>query len=101
MRAAAQCLAQSDMIVDLPVHGQSPTRGHVEKGLSAVLHVDDGKALVREHCALAGVNAAPVRPAVPDRLGHLERPAAHRLDRFLKSKDANEAAQGGQPFCEF
>src|SRR2546422_8268679 len=83
------------MIVDLSVHSQSPTRGNVEKGLGAVLHVDNGKAFVREYCALAGVNAAPVWPAVSDCLCHLESPAACRLKRFGKSEDADEAAQGG------
>ena len=61
----------------------------------AVLHVDNGKAFVREDCSLARVNAAPVWPAVSDCLCHLESPAARRLKRFGKSEDADEAAQGG------
>ena len=60
-----------------------------------MLYVDDGKAFVREYRALAGVYAAPVWPAVSDRLCHLECPAACRLKRFGKSEDADEATQGG------
>lgn len=92
-----QGVAQCDMIVDLSVHSQRPTRGNVEKGLGAVLNIDDGKAFVREHCAFAGIDATPVRPAVSNRLCHLQRAAACRFKRFRKFEYADEAAQGDNP----
>ncbi|GIQ76992.1 hypothetical protein BraRD5C2_54400 [Bradyrhizobium sp. RD5-C2] len=82
------------MVVDLSVHSQRPPRDNVEKGLGAVLYVDDGKAFVREHRAVVGINAAPIRPTVPDRLRHFQRPAASRFKRFCELEYADEAAQG-------
>ena len=92
-----QLFAQRNMIVNLAVYRKCAARSNIEKGLRAMLHVNDGEPLVREYCALVCIYSAPVRPAMSDHFRHFQRAGAHRFERFLELEDTNEAAQSDYP----
>jgi hypothetical protein len=88
---------QRNMVVNLAVYRKCAARRDIEKGLRAVLHVNDREPLVREYCAFVCVYSAPVRPAVPDRFRHFQRAGAHRFELILEFENPDEAAQGNYP----
>jgi len=92
-----QLFAQRNMVVNLAVYRKCAARSDVEKGLRAVLHVNDREQLVREYCAFVCVYSAPVRPAMPNRLGHFQRAGAYRFEWFLELENPNKAAQSNYP----
>src|SRR5216684_5315790 len=92
-----QLFAQRNMVVDLAVYRKRAARSDIEKGLRAVLHVNDRESLVRKYCAFVCVYSAPVRPAMSNRLGHFQRAGAYRFKRFLELENPNKAAQSNYP----
>src|SRR5450755_1968706 len=92
-----QLFAQCNMVVNLAVYRKCAARSEIEKGLSAVLHVNDRESLVGKDCAFACVYSAPVRPAMSNRLRHFQRARTHRLERFLELENPDEAAQRNYP----
>src|SRR6266481_6124083 len=92
-----QLFAQRNMVVNLAVYRKCAARSEIEKGLRAVLHVNDREPLVCKYCAFACVYPAPVRPAMSDRLRHLQGAGAHRFERVLELENPDEAAQCNYP----
>jgi hypothetical protein len=92
-----QLFAQRNMVVNLAVYRKSAARSDIEKGLCAVLHVNDRESLVREYGAFVCIYSAPVRPAMSNRLRHFQRARTHRLERFLELENPDEAAQRNYP----
>ncbi len=92
-----QLFAQRNMVVNLAVYRKCAARSDIEKGLRAVLHVNDRESLVREYCAFVCIYSAPIRPAMPNRLGHFQRAGAYRFERFLELENPNKAAQSNYP----
>jgi hypothetical protein len=92
-----QLFAQRNMVVNLAVYRKSAARSDIEKGLCAVLHVNDREPLVREYGAFVCVYSAPVRPAMSNRFGHFQRAGAYRFERFLELENPNKAAQSNYP----
>jgi hypothetical protein len=85
------------MVVNLAVYRKCAARSEIEKGLRAMLHVNDRESLVGKYCAFACVYSAPVRPAMSNRLRHFQRARTHRLERFLELENPDEAAQRNYP----
>src|ERR1700694_3339413 len=81
------------MVVNLAVHRKGTAPACIEEWLRAVLHVNDREPLVREYCAPGCVYSAPVRPAMSDRLSHLQRTVAHQFNWFLEIEHPDKAAQ--------
>src|SRR5216684_851890 len=92
-----QLFAQHNMVVNLAVYRKCAARSNIEKGLRAMLHVNDRESLVREYGAFVCVYSAPVRPAMSNRLRHFQRAGAHRFERFLELENPDEAAQSNYP----
>jgi hypothetical protein len=92
-----QLFAQRNVVVNLAVYRKCAARSDIEKGLRAVLHVNDRESLVREYCAFVCVYSAPVRPAMSNRLRHFQRAGAHRYEWFLELENPDEAAQSNYP----
>jgi hypothetical protein len=92
-----QLFAQRNMVVNLAVYRKCAARSEIEKGLRAVLHVNDRESLVCKYSAFACVYSAPVRPAMSNRLRHFQRAGAHRFERFLELENPDEAAQRNYP----
>jgi hypothetical protein len=92
-----QLFAQCNMVVNLAVYRKCAARSEIEKGLRAMLHVNDRESLVGKYCAFACVYSAPVRPAMSNRLRHFQRARTHRLERFLELENPDEAAQRNYP----
>src|SRR6266705_3994965 len=92
-----QLFAQRNMVVNLAVYRKCAACRDIEKGLRAVLHVNDRESLVREYCAFVCIYSAPVRPAMSNHLGHFQRAGAYRFGRFLEFENPNKAAQGNYP----